>query len=96
MSSEKKIVLELDPNAQEFLGVEEMAFKVTLVTYNDCVNSIQPNSKVAPMHNFLVRCADNDETKTAVKKAYQEAMTQDLFAAVLEEYKPKVSFTAKK
>ena len=96
MSKDKNITLELDPEAQELLGVEEMKFKVTLITYNDAVNGIQPNNKVSPMHNFLVRCSDDDATKAAVKKAYQEALTTDLFGQVMEEFKPKVSFTVKK
>ncbi|AMO55989.1 putative phage tail assembly chaperone [Endozoicomonas montiporae] len=96
MSRDRNITLELDPEAQELLGIEEMNFKVTLIMYNDCVNGIQPSSKVAPMHNFLVRCSADDETKAAVKKAYQEALTTDLFGLVMEEYKPKVDFAVKK
>ena len=94
--SNKVITLELDNDAQELLQVEELEFHVTLTLYNDCINTLQPNNKVAPMHNFLVRSSANDATKNAVNKAREQALTSDIFGLVIDEFKPKVEFTVKK
>lgn len=78
------------------IGDKDLIFNVTLEAYNQCVNAIQMNNKVAPMQNFLMSVAANDSTKEAVKQAYQDALTSDLFGALVKEFKPDVEITVKK
>lgn len=78
------------------MGDKELTFQVSLDDWNRCVNSLQPDNKIAPMHNFLINVSANDETKELVKQAYDDALTSDLFGAVINEFKPKVEITVKK
>ena len=78
------------------MGDKELTFNVALEDYNRCVNALQTDNKVSPMHNFLTVVSANDTTKEAVKEAYQNALTSDLFGAVIKEYKPDVEITVKK
>ncbi|WP_420588196.1 putative phage tail assembly chaperone [Bacterioplanoides sp.] len=78
------------------IGDKELMFKVTLEDYNNCINALQMENKVAPMHNFLVITSANENTKEAVKQAFHDALTSDLFGAVVKEFKPDVAITVKK
>lgn len=78
------------------MGDKELTFNVTLDDWNRCVNALQPDNKVSPMHNFLINTANDDATKQSVNQAYQEALTSELFGVVSSEFKPKVSITVKK
>ena len=78
------------------MGDKDLIFKVTLEDYNNCVNALQPDNKVAPMHNFLVMTSASEKTKESVKQAFNDALTGELFGAVVNEYKPKVKITVKK
>ncbi len=75
---------------------DELVFDINLDDYNRCVNSLQPDNKVNPMHNFLINTAANNKTKEAVNRAWNEALTADLFGVVIGEFKPKVDITVKK
>ncbi len=75
---------------------KELTFQVSLEDYNRCVNALQIDNKIAPMHNFLINVSVNDETRESVKSAYQDALTSDLFGAVVKEFKPDVEITVKK
>ena len=78
------------------MGESTLTFQIGLADYNDCINKMQPKNKVQPAHNFMARCAANDETRELVKQCYQDALTMDLFGEVLEGYKPAVEFAVKK
>lgn len=78
------------------MGDKELVFKVSLEAYNNCVNALQTDNKVAPMQNFLVVTSANDKTKEAVKQAFNDALTSDLFGVVVKEFKPDVEITVKK
>ena len=78
------------------MGDQELNFDISLEDYNQCVNSLQPDNKVNPMHNFLMNTAANNATKEAVKQAWSDAITADLFGVVVGEFKPKVDITIKK
>ncbi|ELU12285.1 hypothetical protein CAPTEDRAFT_117495 [Capitella teleta] len=78
------------------MGEKEMTFSVSLDDWNRCVNALQPDNKIAPMHNFLINVSANDETKELVKQAYNDALTSDIFGAVIKEFKPDVEITVKK
>lgn len=78
------------------MGDKELTFVVSLDDYNRCVNALQTDNKISPMHNFLINVSDNEETKAAVNQAYQDALTSELFGVVVKEYKPDVEITVKK
>lgn len=78
------------------MGEKELTFNVTLEAYNNCVNALQMDNKVAPMHNFLISVSGDDKTKEAVKQAFKDALTSDLFGVLVKEFKPDVEITVKK
>ena len=78
------------------MGDKELNFQIALDDWNRFVNALQPDNKIAPMHNFLINVAANEETKSSVKKAYEDALTADLFGVVSKEFKPEVEITVKK
>lgn len=77
-------------------GDTELNFNVGLTEYNDLINKMTQTNKVAPMHQFLLRCAADDDTKSAVKTYYAMGATLDLAGVLIEEYKPAVEFSVKK
>ena len=79
------------------VGCADLAFKPTEVEYNDYMNELMPDNKVAPAHNFLFNCV-TDETKDELRKitdANPSAAVQ-LTAAVMAEYAPQLEITVKK
>ena len=78
------------------VGDKELKFNVTLEDYNECVNALQATNKIAPMHNFLVSVSANDATKEAVKQAYEDALTSELFGVLINNFKPDIEITVKK
>ena len=78
------------------MGDKELTFNVTLEAYNNCVNSLQVDNKVAPMHNFLISVSGDEDTKGRVNYARDNALTADLFGVVVKEFKPDVEITVKK
>ncbi len=78
------------------MGDKELTFNVTLEAYNNCVNSLQVDNKVAPMHNFLIIVSAGEKTKEQVNYARDNALTADLFGVVVKEFKPDVEITVKK
>ncbi len=78
------------------MGEKELTFTVTLDDYNQCVNALQVDNKISPMHNFLVSTSADEASKSAVKQAFEDALTSDLFGAVIKEFKPNVEITVKK
>ncbi|MCY4641099.1 MAG: hypothetical protein OXC41_00095 [Gammaproteobacteria bacterium] len=78
------------------MGDRDLTFNVTLEAYNQCVNALQMDNKVAPMHNFLISVSADEKTKEAVNQAFKDALTSDLFGVVVKEFKPDVEITVKK
>lgn len=78
------------------MGDKELTFQISLDDWNRFVNALQPDNKIAPMHNFLINVSANEETKAAVKQAYEDALTAELFGVVSKEFKPDVEITVKK
>ncbi|MEZ6853128.1 putative phage tail assembly chaperone [Halodesulfovibrio aestuarii] len=71
----------------------DLAFDVTLEAFNTYANEMQPTDKVNPCHNFLMRTV-----KAEYKDALRELLNQpgvaiELAAAVINDYKPKVTIT---
>jgi hypothetical protein len=66
----------------------DVTFAPTVDVYNDYLNSMMPNNKVAPAHNFVMRCAvpeDKDHVRELLKlpgAAIQIAGT------IVEQYTP--------
>lgn len=78
------------------VGQQDLTFNVSLEAYNQCINTLQPNNKVAPMHNFLVNVAKDEKTRKAVNQIYEDALTSEVFGALVNEFKPSVEITVKK
>ncbi|WP_445357283.1 putative phage tail assembly chaperone [Microbulbifer sp. ANSA002] len=76
---------------------KEFVFNVTRSDYNKYINSVTPNSKVAPSHNFLVNTVQAEDKSALVDllKVSPGAEVQ-IAGAVLEEYTPDLGITAKK
>ncbi|WP_444894911.1 putative phage tail assembly chaperone [Microbulbifer sp. SSSA005] len=79
------------------VGDKEFVFNVTRSDYNKYINSVVPNSKVAPSHNFLVNTVQPEDKAelVGVLKTSPGAEVQ-IAGAVLEEYIPDLAITAKK
>lgn len=78
------------------MGDSLLSFTVTLEEWTRCVNALNVDNKVGPMHNFLIRVANNDDTKKLVNQAYQDGLTCDLFGVLVQEFKPDVEIRVKK
>ncbi|WP_027361097.1 putative phage tail assembly chaperone [Halodesulfovibrio aestuarii] len=71
----------------------DLAFDVTLDAFNTYANEMQPTDKINPCHNFLMRTV-----KAECKDALRDLLTLpgvaiELAAAVINDYKPKVTIT---
>ena len=74
----------------------ELGFDVTLDAFNVYANEMQPNNKVNPSHNFLMRTV-NAECKDELKKLLElPGIAIDVAAAVISNYKPAVTITVGK
>jgi len=79
------------------VGEKTYCFEVTRESYNKYVNSLLPNSKVAPSHNFLVGTVQKDDEKALLELIKSApGIEMDLVGAVLQEYTPDLAITAKK
>ncbi|USD19765.1 putative phage tail assembly chaperone [Microbulbifer variabilis] len=89
-----------DSNTQTIkliIAGEEFSFLVTRADYNKYVNSLVPNSKVAPSHNFLVATV-SDEGKTSLLNILSSSPGSEIAITgeVLAEYMPDLAITVKK
>ncbi|MGF1688353.1 putative phage tail assembly chaperone [Photobacterium japonica] len=82
---------------QLVVASKELAFKPTEVEYNDYMNELMPDNKVAPAHNFLFNTV-TDETKDALREITQAnpGAAVQLTAEVMAQYAPKLVITVKK
>ncbi|WP_020411008.1 putative phage tail assembly chaperone [Hahella ganghwensis] len=76
---------------------KDFSFQVSREAYNKYINSVTPNNKVAPSHNFLVSTVDTEHKDALLEllKTHPGAEIQ-LVGAVLEEYTPDLGIVAKK
>ncbi|WEM43516.1 putative phage tail assembly chaperone [Photobacterium sp. DA100] len=76
---------------------KELVFKPSEVEYNDYMNELMPDNKVAPAHNFLFNTVDDGskETLREITNANPSAAVQ-ITAAVMAEYAPQLEISVKK
>lgn len=84
----KKITLSID-------GVD-YEFNITGDAYEQLQNEMQPDNKVAPMHNFLMRTLANQENKDTLKKLCEQGLTLEIAGKLVEEFRPQVEILVKK
>ncbi|KJF83559.1 putative phage tail assembly chaperone [Photobacterium angustum] len=75
----------------------ELAFVPTEVEYNDYMNELMPDNKVAPAHNFLFASVE-EESKDDLRKITNSnpSAAVQLASAVMAEYAPALEIKVKK
>lgn len=71
----------------------DLAFDVTLDAFNTYANEMQPTDKVNPSHNFLMRTVTAEHKDTLRELLELPGVAIELAAAVISDYKPKVTIT---
>lgn len=86
---QKKIVL--------VIGGESLSFVPTEVDYNDYMNELMPDNKVAPAHNFVFNTAV-EESKSALREiaATNPAAVVQIAAVLMQEFAPMLDIKVKK
>ncbi|WP_237730052.1 putative phage tail assembly chaperone [Lelliottia aquatilis] len=77
------------------VGGTALAFAPTATDYNNMINSMQPDNKVAPAQQFLMRTvlpAHADALKEVLKKP---GAVLQLMEAVISRYAPKLEIEVK-
>ena len=87
MEKGKKIVVTV--------GEAELTFTVSLQDYNDYVNAIKPDDKVAPSLNFLRRTVD-PEQKELLKSFTDQGLHVELAGTLIQEFRPALEIAVKK
>lgn len=79
------------------VGGVELSFAPTEVEYNDYMNDLMPDNKVAPAHNFLFNTV-TEETKEALRKITDKnkGAAVQITSAVMAEYAPQLEIKVKK
>lgn len=74
-----------------------LAFKPTEVEYNDYMNALMPDNKVAPAHNFLFDTV-TEESKDALREitSANPGAAVQISAAVMAQYAPQLDIVVKK
>ena len=90
----------VEKNVQEIeleAGGKDFTFTVTRESYNRYINSVTAANKVAPSHNFLMDCV-NDDSRTSLRELLQISPGGEvqMAAAVMEDYTPDLAIVVKK
>lgn len=76
---------------------EALNFEVSRESYNKLINTMTPNNKTGPMHNFLVATVtEEDKKKLTELLADMPGAEVSLGGALIEEYTPDLDVVAKK
>lgn len=86
--AEKKVTLSI--------GGTEFNFKVTTQDFNNYVNRITAESKVAPSVNFLRACLLDREKKETLNDLIDRGYALDIAGKLMEEYRPELEIEVKK
>lgn len=70
------------------IGGTDFSFTPTVTEFNNYVNEMMPDNKVAPMHRYLMRTVDKSQ-KDELNKLLNSVsgLTQDVFTTVTKEAK---------
>lgn len=75
---------------------KDLTFNVEEADYTKFINEMQPNNKVAPAHNFLMRAVDEaskDDLKDLLKLP---GASVNIVGSLVEEYVPDLQITVGK
>lgn len=75
---------------------EDILFNVGADDYNAFVNEMQPNNKVTPAHNFLVRTVNSDNKEQLLEKLKLPGAALQLVGSLVQEYLPDISVSVGK
>lgn len=92
--------VKVQTNEQEIeleAGGKDFTFTVTRESYNRYINSITPANKVAPSHNFLMDCV-NEDSRASLRELLENTPGAEvqMGGAVIEEYTPDLALVVKK
>ncbi len=79
------------------IGETEFKFEHTASDYNDYINGLMPDNKIAPAHNLLVRTVNKDQ-KDDLKKVLANSPGAEIQIAALlnQEFAPALEISVKK
>lgn len=79
------------------IGSNDLVFQPTEVEYNDYMNELMPDNKVAPAHNFLFNCVkeESKDVLRTITKSNPGAAIQ-ITASVMAKYAPQLVIKVKK
>ena len=80
-----KQVVKLNINGQEIV------FNVDDAAHEKLIDEMQPNKKVVPMHNFLVRVVQPESKDALTPLLKKPGAVMEIAAKLLEEFSPELS-----
>lgn len=90
----KRIELEF---TDESSGLDRtLTFNVSPLDYNEYINNLKHDDKVAPANNFVMQVLEGDEHKDFLRGMISGGLGLEIAAELLKQYKPKVRFAVKK
>ena len=66
----------------------ELTFEVTTDKYKKYINELSLSNKIAPAHNFLMRCVVEDSRPALKELLEQPGFAVQIAAFVVEEFQP--------
>lgn len=79
------------------IAAANIQFNVTREKYNDYINGMMPNNKVAVSHNFLVDVVDEKNSSALIQVIKDNPGSEiAITAAVVNQYVPDLAITVKK
>ena len=69
----------------------DLAFDVTTELYNKYVNEMMPNNKVAPAHNFAMRCVADGSREDLKSLLELPGAAIQIGGALVDEFMPDLS-----
>ena len=69
----------------------DLAFDVTTELYNKYVNDMMPNNKVAPAHNFAMRCVADGSREDLKSLLELPGAAIQIAGALVDEFMPDLS-----
>jgi hypothetical protein len=72
---------------------KKITFNVTPESHERLIDEMQPNSKVTPMHNFLVRSVGKESKEDLTPLLKNPSTVIEIGTAVIEAISPKLKIT---
>ncbi|WBF68255.1 putative phage tail assembly chaperone [Desulfovibrio subterraneus] len=71
----------------------KVTFAPSLDIYNDYINAMMPNNKVAPARNFVMRCVDAEDKDHVRELLDKPGAPIQIAGAIMEQYTPDLQIT---